>query len=141
MMRKPSRLRAYGSTLVLLWPMAMATAADDSARDPTAWPSSLKAAIAAERAASAASGVEPVDNTIRQVVFADGRAYVVQRGRRYGVGESLDGARIVRITEQAVWLREAGQVRRESLYSGVEKRPPAPAASAAAGARKSKEKP
>ena len=56
----------------------------------------IKAAIAAERAASAASAAEPADNAIRQVVFADGRAYVVQRGRRYGVGESLDDICIFR---------------------------------------------
>ncbi|WP_343626313.1 hypothetical protein [Roseateles puraquae] len=140
MMRSRWRMLTLSSVLAVLSPAAV-TAADDASRDPTAWPSSLKAAIAAERAASAASSAEAVDNAIRQVVFAGGRAYVVQRGRRYGVGESLDGARIVRITEQAVWLREAGQIRREPLYGGVEKRPPAPVAPAASGARKSKEKP
>jgi hypothetical protein len=90
----------------------------------------------------AASGVAPsADIAIRQVVFAGGRAYVVQRGRRYGVGEQLEGARIERITEQAVWLREAGQLRREPLYAGVEKRLPGEAVAAASGVKKSKEKP
>jgi hypothetical protein len=118
----------------------MAQAADE--RDPTALPPALRNAIAAAQAASSpASGVEPADNAIRQVVFAGGRAYVVVRGRRYAVGEQLDGARIERITDQAVWLREAGQVRREPLYGGVEKRPPPAAAPAASGVRKSKEKP
>lgn len=115
--------------------------AQEAPRDPTAWPPSLRASLAADRAASAASSADTGEAAVRQVVFADGRAYVVQRGRRYGIGELLDGARIVRITEQAVWLRDAGQVRREPLYGGVEKRPPAPAAPAASGARKSKEKP
>ena len=121
-----------------------AWAADDAARDPTAWPPALRSAIAAATAASAASaaaGTDPVDNAIRQVVFANGRAYVVQRGRRYGVGELLDGARIERITEQAVWLREAGQLKREPLYGVVEKRPPAPPPAPASGVKKSKEKP
>jgi len=126
--------------LLLLLPAALAHA-DEPARDPTALPPALRSAMAAASAASAASGAETGANAIRQVIFADGRAYVVQRGRRFGVGEQLDGARIERITEQAVWLREAGQVRRETLYGGVEKRPPAPAAQAASGARKSKEKP
>ena len=130
--------------IVLLFVAAQAQAADELARDPTAWPPALRSAMAAAAAASAApaaSGVEPADNAIRQVVFAAGRAYVVQRGRRYGVGEQIDGARIERITEQAVWLREAGQVRREPLYGGVEKRPPPEAATAASGVKKSKEKP
>ena len=129
----------------LLFAASLAQAADEPARDPTAWPPALRSAIAAAQAASApASGVEPADNAIRQVVFTNGRAYVVQRGRRYGVGEQLEGARIERITEQAVWLREAGQVRREPLYGGVEKRsPPAAIASAkaASGVKNSKEKP
>ncbi|MDR7267506.1 hypothetical protein J2X20_000135 [Pelomonas saccharophila] len=121
---------------------ATAQAADEPGRDPTAWPPALRSAMAAASAASAASGVEAVtDNAIRQVVFAGGRAYVVQRGRRYGVGEQLEGARIERITEQAVWLREAGQLRREPLYAGVEKRQPQEAPAAASGIKKSKEKP
>lgn len=126
--------------LLLLLAMSPALAADDPARDPTTWPPALRSAMAAS-ASAAASGAEPGDNAIRQVVFAGGRAYVVQRGRRYGIGEQIDGARIERITEQAVWLREAGQVRREPLYGGVEKRPPPEAAPAASGAKKSKEKP
>lgn len=126
------------------WLVLLASAgalAQEAPRDPTTWPSPLRAALAAERAASAASSAEASEPAVRQVVFAEGRAYVVQRGRRYGIGDLLDGARIVRITEQAVWLREAGGVRREPLYGGVEKRPPAPVVPAASGVRKSKEKP
>lgn len=117
--------------LLLLLLASVQAHADEPERDPTAWPSALRSALAP---AAGASGVEPGEPLIRHVVFADGRGYVVQRGRRYGVGERLDGARIERITEQAVWLREAGQVRREPLYGGVEKRPPSPA-------KTSKEKP
>ena len=126
--------------LALLLTAALSAHADEALRDPTTLPPALRSAMAA---ASAASGVaaEPTNNAIRQVVFAGGRAYVVQHGRRYAVGQQLDGARIERITEQAVWLREAGQVRREPLYGGVEKRPPAPPAGSASSARKSKEKP
>jgi hypothetical protein len=126
--------------LPLLVTIALSAQAND-ARDPTALPPALRSAMAAASAASGASAPEAAGHTIRHVVFAGGRAYVVQRGRRYAVGEQLDGARIERITEQAVWLREAGQVRREPLYSGVEKRPPAPPAASASGAKKSKEKP
>lgn len=126
--------------LASLCAVAGAACADEQ-RDPTAWPHALRSSLAAAQAASAASSAEAGEPAIRQVVFADGRAYVVQRGRRYGIGEQLDGARIERITEQAVWLREAGQVRRESLYGGVEKRLPAAPALPASGPKKSKEKP
>ncbi|RTL39031.1 MAG: hypothetical protein EKK53_18005 [Burkholderiales bacterium] len=127
--------------LALLLAALSPARAQDARRDPTELPSVLRASLEAAQAASAASGAEPGVTAIRQVVFADGRAFVVQRGRRYGIGELLDGARIERISEQAVWLREAGQLRREPLYGGVEKRTPAPAASAASGVKKSKEKP
>lgn len=129
----------YALALLLAASLAGSEArAEDPARDPTAWPPALRSALAP---VPAASGAEPGEPVIRQVVFVDGRGYVVQRGRRYGVGEQLDGARIERITEQAVWLREAGQVRREPLYGGVEKRPPASPSRAASGAKNSKEKP
>ncbi|MFG6431445.1 hypothetical protein [Roseateles sp. LYH14W] len=124
---------------LLLLSATLSAHADDLTRDPTALPGALRSAIAAS-AASAPGGAEPADNAIRQVVFAGGRAYVVQRGRRYAVGEQLDGARIERITEQAVWLREAGRVRREPLYGGVEKRVPPPAVAASGIRKKSKEK-
>jgi len=45
------------------------------------------------------------------------------------------------VTEQAVWLRESGQLKREPLYGGVEKRPPAAPHQAASGVKNSKEKP
>ena len=119
-------------------------AADEPARDPTALPGGGgggRAWPGAPPDAAASAPHATADNAIRQIVFAGGKAYVVQRGRRYGVGEQIDGARIERITEQAVWLREAGQVRREPLYAGVEKRPPPEAAASASGVKKSKEKP
>ncbi|MCY4744328.1 hypothetical protein NYO99_05030 [Pelomonas sp. UHG3] len=114
-----------------------------AARDPTQWPPALRAAVAAQATPAASAPDAIAVAPVRQVIMADGRAYVVQRGRRYAVGESLDGARIERITEHAVWFREAaGTLRRESLYGGVEKRAPALSPSpAASGIKKSKEKP
>ncbi len=127
-------MRSAGPTLLLLLLASPLAHAEEPSRDPTALPPALRNALGP---AGAAPSAEPDGQAIRQVVFVDGRGYVVQRGRRYGVGEQLDGARIERITEQAVWLREAGKVRREPLYGGVEKRPPP----ATPDAQKSKEKP
>lgn len=89
-------------------------------RDPTLWPAGMLPAPPA----SAASGADPDAPVARQVLFRDGRAYLVVQGRRYAVGDVIDGARIQRIDETAIWWNEAGQVRRESLYGGVEKRLP-----------------
>jgi hypothetical protein len=120
-----------------LW-AATAAQADDNERDPTAWPPALRQALAASRAASQAGGESvPGPAPIQQIIRRDGRAFVVVAGRPYGVGELLDGARIQKIDEQSVWLLEGGRVRRETLFSGVEKRSPA----AEAGAKKTKEKP
>lgn len=134
-------MKSIALLLLLTLSLSAARAGDDNTRDPMAWPPALRSAVAAAQAASAASSAEAPDNTIRQVVFSKGRGYVVMKGRRYGVGEQLDGARIERITEQAVWLRESGQLRREPLYGGIEKRPLAPPAKAASGPKNSKEKP
>lgn len=124
---------------LLLAALSAQAQSQDASRDPTALPLTLRNAMAAA-ASSPASGAEPAREGVRQVVFASGRGYVVQRGRRYAVGEQLDGARIERITEQAVWLREAGQLRREPLYGGVEKRPPAPPSPPKPALKNSKEK-
>jgi hypothetical protein len=126
------------SIVALSLGMVLSAQAQEAGRDPTAWPPALRSALAAASAASEPAG-EPPGVAIRHVVFTGGRAYVVQRGRRHAVGDLLDGARIERITEQAVWLREAGQLRREPLYGGVEKRPP-PSAAPAPAAKNSKEK-
>lgn len=122
-------------------PMLLALAASASGadradeRDPLRWPAELRQALAAPPPA-AGSAPAPVDTRIQQVVFENGRGHVVSRGRRLAVGDSLDGARIERITEQAVWLREDGQLRRVPLYGGIEKQ-----AAAASAARNPKEKP
>lgn len=128
-------MRALALPLLLT---ALAAQAQDAVRDPTALPASLRAALAT--AAPGASAAESTLPAVRQVVFAEGKAYVVQHGRRHAVGDMLEGARIERITEQAVWLREpGGAVHREPLYGGVEKRPPpAPAASAPRSPKKEK---
>lgn len=101
-------------------------------RDPTSWPVGVQAP--ASSPASPASGAEPAASgpRIQQIVIVDGRAYVVARGRRYGVGDPFGDARITRIEEQAVWLRDASGSRRESLYPGIEKRVPAALAAPAA---------
>lgn len=105
-------------------------------RDPTEPPPVAQAAMAASSAGSSASAADAGRSPApRHIVVSNGRSHVVERGRRFGVGDMLGQARIERITSDAIWLREGGSTRRVPLYAGVTKRPavetsPAPSTSA-----------
>lgn len=58
------------------------------------------------------------------LMTVNGTRYLVWNNRRYALGESIDGARIERISEDEIWLRDANGTRKLSLYSGIVKRPP-----------------
>jgi len=53
------------------------------------------------------------------VLFVDGRPHVVVGTRLYGEGQMLGAARIERITETEVWLREGKVLRKVSNYPSV----------------------
>lgn len=94
-------------------------------RDPTEPPAVAQAAMAASSAGSSSAGAAETGNTPapRHIVVSNGHSYLIERGRRFGVGDTLGQARIERITSDAVWLREGGATRRVPLYAGVTKRP------------------
>jgi hypothetical protein len=89
------------------------------ARDPMQPPSNPSPAL---RSSAALSAPAPGDVTPRQVITIDGRRYVIDRGRRLGVGDQLGDARIERIDDGSVWLREGGDVHQVSLFGGIVKR-------------------
>lgn len=120
---------------LLLLATGLAQAQAQPLRDPTAWP----AALQQPAAASAASGAGGTAS--RLIIRSEGRAYVVTGGRRLGVGAQLGGAEIVRIEDNAVWLRDASGSRREPLYPGIDKRPAAPDTPPATPANMNKNKP
>jgi len=110
--------------LVLLgWSAAGALKAADvpwPARDPMQPPPHVQAAAPATN-----PGAVPVTRTDaipRHVMVIEGRRYVVERGRRLSVGDMLGDARIERIDDGAVWLREDGVVQQVSLFGGIVKR-------------------
>ncbi len=70
----------------------------------------------------------------RHLMSVDGRRYVVIGTRRHGVGELLGSARIERIDDSAVWVREGGTLQRLPVH-GAARRLPAPEDSASAAAR------
>jgi hypothetical protein len=100
--------------------LALVTAncyADDLTRDPLQPPPAARPAPLAE-GGSAAAAVAP-----RHLMVVDGIRYVVDNGRRRKVGDSLGDARIERIDDSAVYVREAGTLQRLPLYGDVVKRP------------------
>lgn len=64
------------------------------------------------------------------VIYVDGQRRLVAGTRTYAEGQMVGGARIERITETEVWLREGREVRKISNFVGVQRRvvPDKPAA-------------
>jgi hypothetical protein len=88
-----------------------------SLRDPTVPPA---AALPAEPVASAVRAADELGPL--SVLIRDGNAFVVMGTRLYAQGNLLGKARIERITETEVWLREGKQLRKVQLFSGVSRR-------------------
>lgn len=84
-------------------------------RDPTLPPAQFKAPSAATTASTAASAadVTPI------VIVSAGRHYLMDRGRRLGVGDLYGTARIARIDDNGVWLREADSLQHIPLHGTV----------------------
>ncbi len=60
------------------------------------------------------------------LVTVDGKRYLMWRGRRYGAGDSIEGARIERLDETEVWLRTERGMRKLALFPGIQKLPTDP---------------
>jgi hypothetical protein len=86
-------------------------------RDPMVPPLSI-----ARPAANATEAVAEPPPAPQQLLTVNGRRYVVDGRRRLGVGEPLGSARIERITDSAVWVRDGSTVMRLPFYGGVVKR-------------------
>lgn len=56
------------------------------------------------------------------VLVVDGKPYLVVGTRLYAQGQQLGAARIERITETEVWLREGRNLRKISNFVGIQRR-------------------
>ena len=96
-------------------------------RDPTQAPASAGLAetgvVAAAQAPSLTSGA-------LAVVVREGVYYLVQDTRLLAQGQYIGQARIERITETEIWLRQEGIVRKVPVFDGIERRVAQSAASA-----------
>jgi len=60
------------------------------------------------------------------VLQRDGVRYLMIGTRLYGVGQRVGLARIERISETEIWLREGGQLKKIQVFSGVQRRAAVP---------------
>lgn len=84
-------------------------------RDPTAEPPQMGSVPAGE-------GAPGSDVSSLSVIVVDGRPHVIMGTRLYAPGQKLGQARIERITETEIWLREGAVLRKVPRYQGVERR-------------------
>jgi hypothetical protein len=55
------------------------------------------------------------------IIVRDGRSYLAVGTRLYAQGEKIGQARIERISETEVWLREGGVLRKVSQFNGIQR--------------------
>jgi hypothetical protein len=113
-----SRRHALGLCLI-----AMANAACAQAlRDPTQAP-----ADASPISATAGGKSANAESAAMSVLVRDGRPYLVLGTRLYAQGQMLGQARIEKIGETEVLLREGGALRKLALFHGIERHVALPA--------------
>jgi len=105
-----------GGVLALLVGWVSLTGAQP-ARDPTLSPAAASASVATGVQQGMTLGTNGM-----AVVVRGGVPYLVQGTRLYAKDQTIGQARIVRITETEVWLREAGQLKKIPVFSGIERR-------------------
>lgn len=87
-----------------------------SLRDPTLPPPSVAPAVAGVAAQTVA-----VQTGALAVLVRNGTPYVVVGTRLYASGQKVGAARIERISETEVWLREAGVLHKVAVFSGIQR--------------------
>ncbi len=121
MMRRGNSVSARALALAWLIAGALALAAGraeaQGLRDPTLAPP--EAGLASPSAAEKSALIEPGASAI---IVREGRPYLVLGTRLYAPGQQLGQARIERISETEVWLREAGVLRKVPQFPGIERR-------------------
>jgi len=110
-----SRLACLAAALVGL-AVSLPVAAQ-ALRDPTRPP------VAVQGGATSAlpSTVAALSSGQWAVVVRDGVAQLVYEARLYSAGQLLGTARIERVSETEVWLREAGALHKLRIFPGVDR--------------------
>jgi hypothetical protein len=132
-LRYSARLLIAGSAFVGSAFVGSAFAGPDAdrrttARDPMLAPAEARPAGATAAASAPAAAPAPA----RHLMVVDGRRYVVWGGRKRGVGDLLGDARIERIEDSAVIVRQDGTQHRLPLFGAVQRKPASEATAAGA---------
>ena len=97
----------------------MRNASGNAMRDPMQAPPAALALRTPTATDAAPPALAPAPAPPRQLIVIDGRRYVVEGTRRRGVGDLLDGARIERIDDAAVIVRQGQTTQRLPLFGKV----------------------
>lgn len=102
-------------TLLLGWLLAMPLGLlnAQSLRDPTLPPAAAGLAATGPDASN--------EQAAMGVIVRDGRPYLVAGTRLYAQGQKLGQARIERISETEIWLREGGVLRKVPQFAGIQR--------------------
>lgn len=104
-----------GALLAACWPALTATAFAAGMPDPMRPPASL---IAADGEAAAID--QPV---LQSVMISPTRSSAIISGQRVALGQTYGSARLVKITENEVVLRNGSEVQTLRLFPDLEKQP------------------
>jgi len=121
--RLSSRAFAYAAALVA----APAGWAQGALPDPTRPPSAPAVTNVQASPGNDASPAAPMQPRLQSVLLAGARKLAVIDGVTVSLGEKLDDATVVEISETQVKLRRGGEVETLELYPGIERRPIGPA--------------
>ena len=115
---KPGRQAQWTIGLLMAVCAGVLPAAAQSLRDPTLPPWVTGSGGGGGGDAAPVRGLQgPLS-----VLVVDGQPYLVVGTRLYAQGQQLGAARIERITETEVWLREGHNLRKISNFVGIQRR-------------------
>ena len=92
-------------------------AASQGLRDPTLAPSAVQ-----QGPGGAGAGEKATAPASMAVIVRDGRPYVVAGTRLVAQGQMLGDARVERISETEIWLREGKTLRKIPRFAGVQRK-------------------
>lgn len=114
----PLRVLAMVSCLALVQGLLLSGPANaQPQRDPTMPPPSVA------QPESAAVATPSLDTRALAVVVRGGVSHLVVGTRLYAVGQQVGAAKIERISETEVWLRENGTLTKLPLFAGIDRHP------------------
>lgn len=104
-------------TVLFVWGCALAHAQD---RDPTVAPADTPAG------STVLPGAPGAVMQGSNVIVRDGRPHLVVGTRLVAVGQKVGDARLERITETEIWLREGKQLTKVPRFAGIQRSPARP---------------